>query len=124
MAADPDKLVNAILKVSKAFMLERVVYLIGASAAVLLVLYLAFTNLQGKFDQSLAWTFLGSGGLFATTGVGVLYSFNKTLSIIEKLLSQQGCGPSQMQWRPVSLSRATSPTTPLLSSTLRTMSGL
>jgi len=35
MAADPDKLVNAILKVSKAFMLERVVYLIGASAAVL-----------------------------------------------------------------------------------------
>ena len=92
MAADPDKLVNAILKVSKAFMLERVVYLIGASAAVLLVLYLAFTNLQGKFDQSLAWTFLGSGGLFATTGVGVLYSFNKTLSIIEKLLSQQGGG--------------------------------
>jgi hypothetical protein len=89
---DPDKLVEAILKVSRAFMLERIVYLIGASASVLLVLYLAFTNLNKEFDQSLAFVFLGSGGLFATTGVGVLYAFNKTLGIIEKLLSQHPGG--------------------------------
>lgn len=83
---DPDKVVEAVLKVSRAYLPERIVYMTGAGGGVFLLLYLAFTRLGESYDPAVAAAIFGSGGLFASTAYGVLRAFDKTLHTIVQLL--------------------------------------
>lgn len=86
MTQDPEKLVDAILKISRAFLPERIVYMIGAGGGVILLLVLAFLKLGDEFDLAVASAIFGAGGLFAGTAVGVLRAFDKTLATVRDLL--------------------------------------
>ena len=83
---DPDKVVEAVLKVSRAYLPERIVYMAGAGGGIFLLLYLAFNKLDETYDPAVATAIFGSGGLFASTAYGVLRAFDKTLNTITLLL--------------------------------------
>jgi hypothetical protein len=91
---DPDKVVEAVLKVSRAYLPERIVYIVGAGGGVFLLLYLAFTKLGQSWDPAVAAAIFGSGGLFASTAYGVLRAFDKTLQTIVQLLQAAPTPPA------------------------------
>ena len=87
---DPDKTVDAILRVSRAYLPERIVYMAGAASGVFLLLFLAFKQLGKSYDPAVATAIFGAGGLFASTAYGVLRAFDKTLKTVELLLLGRG----------------------------------
>lgn len=86
--------VDALLKVSRAYLPERIVYMTGAGGAVLLLLYITFVKLTAGFDTPTAVAIFGSGGMFASTAYGVLRAFEKTLDLTAQVLGLKPAPPA------------------------------
>jgi hypothetical protein len=91
MGNDANTVVAAILQISRAYLPERIVYMVGASGGVGMLLYLIATRANQQLDNAALLTIFGSGGLFASTAYGILRAFEKTLTTVSNLLS----APSQ-----------------------------
>jgi hypothetical protein len=86
----------AIQRVVSIFWAERVIYLLGATAGMGLLLYAVVRLLAGeKQDFSALGLVLGSGGLFATAGGAVLLLLNRSFALIREIVIDATDGDSK-----------------------------
>ncbi|HEY6663429.1 MAG TPA: hypothetical protein VIZ66_10955, partial [Sphingomicrobium sp.] len=66
---------------------ERAIYLIGATAGMLLFLYAVYLMIAaGKYDGTFLGLVFGSGGLFTITGGAILLLLNKTFALVREIM--------------------------------------
>ena len=82
---------KVVRELVSTFWLERIAYLIGALAGLSLLIYAAWQAIAGEgFKLESAGLLFGSGGLFAVSGARVLYVFNRSFSLLEKVVLDTG----------------------------------
>jgi len=78
---------DAIERMMRVFNTERIIYLCGALASLVLLGYAAFLMIRtGSFNLEQAGLLFGSGGLFTVTGARVVFFLNRTFNLIEDMV--------------------------------------
>jgi len=81
-----DAVLEAIQRIVAIFWPERLIYLVGATAGMGLLLYAVVRLLTGEQqDWSALGLVLGSGGLFASAGGAVLILLNRSFALIREI---------------------------------------
>ena len=94
MPGDAEAVERALKNVEtlmRMFMMERVIYVLGATASLLLLAYAAFLLISsGTATMEQLALLFGSGGLFTVSGVQVTFFLNRAFRLMEQV---QGIAP-------------------------------
>lgn len=94
MASNPDNLadmaLSAVERLMHIYRFERIVFLVGAAAGMMLLIYAAWLTIKnGSSNKEELAYFFGAGGAFATSGGYVLYQLRQSFSLVRKILLKQ-----------------------------------
>ena len=85
-----DAALSGVERLQRIFLLERLVFLIGASIAIILLTVIAIMMIRAGNATPSTWLPLfGSGGLFMATGSGAMLYFNKSLQLLRELATER-----------------------------------
>jgi hypothetical protein len=88
--ADQDSVkaaLDAIERMNRMFAVERFIYLGGAAAALVLLIYAGVLLVRAdSFNFEQAGLLFGSGGLFAASGARAIYFLDRTYKLIEEII--------------------------------------
>lgn len=80
---------EAILKVPREFLFERIVYLVGVGAGILMLLYLVGNGLIKDLDLTKITAIFGSGGVIGGCSALVLKQVDRTMNTIKVIVMAQ-----------------------------------
>ena len=86
----PDKVdvaLGAVERLMHIYRFERFIFLMGAAAGMVLLIYAAWLTINGgRYDKESLGYFFGAGGAFATSGAYVLYQLRQTFALVRAIL--------------------------------------
>jgi len=89
-----ERALNSVERLMRMFMVERAIYLLGATASLALLAYATFLLVSsGDATREQLALLFGSGGLFAVSGVQVTFFLNRAFKILEQVQGIAAPGP-------------------------------
>lgn len=81
-----ERALNGVERLMRMFLLERIIYLLGATISLLLLTYASWLLVKtGNTSPEQFALLFGSGGLFAIAGVQVTQYLNRAFKLLEQL---------------------------------------